>query len=74
MSLSQENRIQMAISAYRSKKIHWKSRTAAIFGVPKTTFSDRLNGIQPRSETYASGHKLTTVEESLVKQLLDADK
>src|SRR5699024_8436340 len=72
---SQENRIQMAISAYRSKNIRSKSRAAADFGAPKTTFINRLDGIQPRSETRASGHKLTAVEEeSLVKQLLNADK
>ncbi|RJE26016.1 hypothetical protein PHISCL_01618 [Aspergillus sclerotialis] len=75
MPPSQENRIQMAISAYKSKKVKSKSRAAAIFGVPKSTFIDRLNGIQPRSEARASGHKLTTIEEeSLVKRLLDADK
>ena len=75
MPPSQENRIQMAISAYKSKKIKSKSRAAAIFGVPKSTFIDRLNGIQPRSEARASGYKLTTIEEeSLVKRLLDTDK
>ena len=43
--------------------------------MPKSTFINRLDGIQPRSETHASGHKLTAIEEeSLVKQLLNADK
>ena len=75
MPLSQENRLQMAISAYRSKKIQSKSKAAAVFGVLKSTFINRLDGIQPHSETRASGHKLTAVEEeSLVKQLLNADK
>lgn len=75
MPLSQENRMQMAIAAYKNKKCGSKSRLAAIFGVPKSTFLSRLKGIKPRSETRASGHKLTaTEEEALVKRLLDADK
>jgi hypothetical protein len=37
MPLSQENRMQMAIMAYKNKKIGSKSRLAAIFGVPKST-------------------------------------
>lgn len=42
--------------------------------MPDYFFVDRLNGIQPRSEIRASGHKFTAVEEeSLVKQL-DANK
>jgi hypothetical protein len=36
MPLSQENRMQMAIAAYKSKKVQSKSRAAAIFGVPKS--------------------------------------
>jgi hypothetical protein len=65
----------MAIAAYKSKKVQSKSRAAAIFGVPKSTFLDRLKGINPQSETRASGHKLIVIEEDvLVKRLLDADK
>jgi hypothetical protein len=75
MPLSQENRMQMAIAAYKSKKVQLKSRAAAIFGVPKSTFLDRLKGINPWSETRASGHKLIAIKEDvLVKRLLDIDK
>ena len=75
MSLSQEAQMQMAIEAYRKKKIRSKSRAAAVFGVPKATLLNRLRGIQPRSETRANGHKLTIFEEEvLAKRLLDADK
>ena len=56
MSLSQEAQMQMAIEAYRKKKIRSKSRAAAVFGVPKATLLNRLRGIQPRSETRANGH------------------
>jgi hypothetical protein len=75
MSLSQEAQMQMAIEAYRKKKIRSKSRAAAVFGVPKATLLNRLRGIQPRSETRANGHKLAIFEEEvLAKRLLDADK
>lgn len=58
----------MAIAAYRSKKVQLKSRTAALFRVPKATLLNRLKGINPRSGTRANGHKLTAVEEeALVK-------
>jgi hypothetical protein len=75
MPLSQESRMQMAIAAYKNKKIHSKSKAAAVFGVSKTTFLNRLKGTQPRSETRANGHKLTVLEEeALSRHLLDADK
>jgi hypothetical protein len=70
MPLSQENRMQMATAANEGKK-----RAAAIFGVQKSSFLDRLKGINPRSETRASGHKLSAIEEQvLVMSLLDIDK
>lgn len=43
--------------------------------MPESTLINRLNGINPRSETRANGHKLTVIEEEvLIKQLLDPDK
>ncbi|KAG2000736.1 hypothetical protein GB937_010888, partial [Aspergillus fischeri] len=39
---------------------------AAIFGVPKSTFLDWLKGINLWSETRASGHKLTAIEEDVL--------
>jgi hypothetical protein len=75
MALSQENRLQMAIIAYKSQKIKSEAKAAAVFGVPKTTLHERLNGIRPRSETRANGHILTVLEEeALTKRLLDTDK
>jgi hypothetical protein len=75
MTLSQENRLQMAISASKDKKVRSKTRAAEIFEVPKTTLLRRLKGSRPRSETRANGHKLQAVEEEvLLKQLLEADK
>jgi predicted HTH domain antitoxin len=74
MALSQENRIQMAISAYRSNQIRSQIKAAEIFGVPRLIFQERLRGIKSRSETRANGYKLTEFEEELLlKRLLDAD-
>lgn len=75
MPLSKEARMQMAITAWKEKRVKSKLKAAEIFGVPESTLRERLAGVKPRSETRANGHKLTAIEEeSLVKQLLDADK
>lgn len=67
--------MQMAISAIRNKKIQSNREVASVFGVSEATLRNRLKGKKSRSETRASGHKLTDFEEeALVKQLLDADK
>jgi hypothetical protein len=75
MPLSQESRMQMAISAYKKKEFQSKAAAAAIFGVPRTSLHNRLRGLKPRTETRANSHRLTALEEeALTKQLLDADK
>ncbi|KAJ6103443.1 hypothetical protein N7486_005870 [Penicillium sp. IBT 16267x] len=75
MPLSQESRIQMAISAYKKKQFRSPTAAAAMFGVPRTSLLNRLRGLKPRIETRANGHRLTVPEEeALTKQLLDADK
>jgi hypothetical protein len=67
--------MQMAVSAYKEKKIKSKQKAAGVFGVSRTTLRARLDGRKSRSETRANGHKLTNSEEDvLVKKLLDADK
>ena len=58
MPYSQESQMQMAIAAYKNKKIHSKSKAAAIFGISKTTFLNQPKGTQPQSETHVNGHKL----------------
>ncbi|KAI9035871.1 uncharacterized protein KD926_002803 [Aspergillus affinis] len=74
MPPSKESRIQMAISAYRKGQIKSILRAAQVFAIPESTLRDRLNGATPRSETRANSHKLTQLEEeTLLKQLLDAD-
>ena len=75
MSLSKEPRVQMAIAAWNEKKFKSILKAAKVFEVPETTLREWLAGIKPQSETRANGYKLTEIEEeSLVKQLLDADK
>lgn len=65
----------MAISACKKKNFRSILKAAKVFEVPETTLHEWLAGVKPQSETCASGHKLTEIEEeSLVKQLLDADK
>ena len=75
MPLSQENRIQMAIAAYKNQKVKSVLHAAQIYEVPEPTLHARIKGRKPRSETRANSHKLTVIEEDvLVKRLLDADK
>ena len=75
MPLSQENRMQMAISAYKSEKFKSKLKAAEIFGVSEATLRRRLKGRKSRAETRANGHRLSTLEEEvLVKRLLYVDK
>jgi predicted HTH domain antitoxin len=75
MPLSQENQIQIAISAIQNKKVCLNRRAASIFKVPKPTLRAHLKGRKLRSETRTNSHKLTELEEEvLAKRLLDADK
>jgi hypothetical protein len=75
MPLSKESRMQMAISAYKNKKIRSKMRAAGIFCVPETTLHACLQGRQPCTKIRVNNHKLTLIEEeTLVKRLLDADR
>jgi hypothetical protein len=75
MPVSMEANMQMAIEAYKSKKMRPQSRVAAVFGVSLTTLRARLKGRQSRTETRANSHKLTEYEEkTLLTHLLDADK
>jgi hypothetical protein len=75
MPLSQENRIQMAVSAFKNEKIKSRLKAAETFNVPETTLRRRLNGSKSRAETRANGHKLNQFEEEVLeKKLLEADK
>lgn len=75
MPLSQENRMQIAISAYKIQKIKSKLKAAEVFSVSKATLHYQLKGTKARIKTHTNGHKLTAIkEEVLIKRVLDADK
>jgi hypothetical protein len=75
MPPSKENRLQMAISAYKKGQIKSRNYAAKVFAVAESTLRERLHGIKARAETRANGHRLTHIEEEvLIKRLLDTDK
>jgi len=64
----------MAISAYNNRQVKSKLKAAKIFDMSYTSLIDRLKGIKPHSEIHTNSHRLkATEEETLVKQLLEAD-
>jgi hypothetical protein len=76
MPLSQENRVQMALSASisKKKKFDQKRELLRYFASLKHLLR-RLKGIKPWSKTRANGLKLYSIEEEvLLKRLLKADK
>ena len=75
MPLSKESHMQMAITAWKEKRVKSKLRAMQIYGIALTTLCKRLTGIKSQSETRANGHKLTPIkEETLIKRLLDTDR
>jgi hypothetical protein len=73
MPLSKESRIQMAIETYKNQKIKPIMKAAQLYAVPEITLHARLKGRKSRTER-ANGHRLKDFQESLLKQLLEADK
>ena len=75
MPLSKEAYIQIAITAWKQQKVKSKLKAAQIFSVPESSLRKQLSRVKPQTEIYINSHKLTaTKEETLIKQLLDADK
>jgi hypothetical protein len=75
MPPSKENRLQMAISAYKKGQIKLRNYAAKVFAVAESTLRKRLHGIKARAETRANSHRLTHIEEEVLnKRLLDTDK
>jgi hypothetical protein len=72
--VEQEGRILLAIEAIQKQEFSSIRRAAAVFDVPRSTLSARLNGITYRAETRANSHKLTVLEEeSLYNWILSLD-
>lgn len=65
-SIKREGGLLLAIQVIKNKEI--SSLRSAAFQVPRYILRRRLRGITNRIESRASGHKLTQVEEDLLKQ------
>jgi hypothetical protein len=62
MPYTDENRIQMAIHAIKTRKVLSIRRASELYSVPRTTPQDRVNGITSRKEKRANSHKLSIIE------------
>jgi hypothetical protein len=67
MPLSQGNRMQMAISANKYKRISQIEKLLAYLGSP-------IQPLKSRSETGVNGYRLINIKGVLAKRRLDADK
>lgn len=71
---NQEGRIELALHAYQSHQISSLRRAAAAYSIPKSTLSDRINGITPHTNRRPGMAKLTATEEqTLIQYILDLD-
>jgi hypothetical protein len=66
MPSSKENRLQMAISAYKKGQIKSRNYAAKAFAVAESTLRERLHGIKARTETRVNGHRLTHIEKKVL--------
>jgi DeoR/GlpR family transcriptional regulator of sugar metabolism len=67
-SQEQEERIQLALSNLKNKKIRSIQQAAEIYNVSRSTLQNRLNGKAYQAELRANNHKLTKFKEkSLIK-------
>jgi len=57
MPLSQENRIQMAVAAYKNQKVKSKLKAAEIFGVPEATLALAL-----KEDNHTQKHVLMAID------------
>ena len=71
---TQETKVILAIEAIRSSKKISIRQAAKVYGVPKSTLIDRMNGRVARPEKRHPQRKLTLSEEqTLVQYVLDLD-
>ena len=74
-SIEQENRLLLAIQAIKKKEINSIRDAVRQFNVPRSMLTDRINGHQNRSERRANNHKMTKIDENLLKQwIISKDK
>ena len=72
---SKEDRIQLALNAFKNGQFKTKKSVSLAFDVPETTLRRRIQGIASRAEKPANGQKLSITEESTLSTwILDMDK
>ena len=74
-SQSKEDRIQLALNAFKNGQFKTKKSASLAFDVPETTLRHWLQGVASRSEKATNCQKLSNTEEStLLSWILDMDK
>ena len=72
---SKEDRVQLALNAFKNGQFKTKKSASLAFDVPETTLRRRIQGIASRAEKPANGQKLSITEESTLSTwILDMDK
>ena len=74
-SQSKEDRIQLALNAFKNGQFKTKKSASLVFDVPETTLHHQLQGVASHSEKASNCQKLSNTEEStLLSWILDMDK
>ena len=74
-SQSKEDRIQLALNAFKNGQFKTKKSASLAFDVPEATLHCWLQGVASHSEKAANCQKLSNTEEStLLSWILDMDK
>ena len=72
---SKEDRIKLALNAFKNGQFKTKKSASLAFDIPETTLRRRIQGIASCSEKAANCQKLSTTEESTLSAwILDMDK
>ena len=72
--LPKENRMKLALQAFHKGSFTSKTACVKAFDVPKRTFMTRLDGTASRREMPTNCRKLSNIEETLSKWILDMDQ
>ena len=58
-----EQNLQMAIADFNAGKFEFATQAVWAYGVPQSTFHDRISGKQPRRITHQHEQRLTPTQE-----------
>ena len=67
-SLSKEERLMLALDAYKSGLFPSQNAAAKAFNVPPSTFKTQVKGTTSRHDTVANSRKLTNTEEDTLSK------